>query len=270
VTGTLTLQLTFSAALLAAQTNQADPAASLTDAQKEQFLKTATIVTFREIGQGVTKPLRVTLSDGKVKHDASFEHINVTMVPYIPDDGKSSTPMHDSYKYNVAAYKIDRLIGLNLALPAALRPVNNKAGALMWWADNVQMDEAERVKKDIQAPNPQAYAQQVADAQVFDELIFNIDRNLANFLISKDWNIILIDHSRCFTPYPGIRNPAKLTRISRKLYTTLQNLQEADVAKAGGTNLTPAEVKALMARRDLIVAYFKKMAAEKGEAEVFF
>ena len=50
-------------------------------------------------------------------------------------------------------------------------------------------EEVERVTKDLKAPDPENFAGQVAVARVFDELIINIDRNLANTLITKSWNV---------------------------------------------------------------------------------
>jgi len=57
-------------------------------------------------------------------------------------------------------------------------------------------------------------------------LVINIDRNLANLLITKSWKIVLIDHTRCFTPYLGIRNKENLTRCSRMRQMVVERITE--------------------------------------------
>ena len=34
--------------------------------------------------------------------------------------------------------------------------------------------------------------------RMFDQLIYNVDRNLGNLVIDKNWTIWMIDHSRAF------------------------------------------------------------------------
>jgi hypothetical protein len=105
---------------------------------------------------------------------------------------------------------------------------------------------------------------------VFDELIMNIDRNLGNLLITNSWQVVLIDHTRAFTPYREIRNPDNLTRCSRALLARMSALTDVTVSKSVGTSLTRAEVTALLARRDRIIAFFKDAVKAKGEANVLF
>lgn len=261
---TAAVALSLSAAIEFAQ----DPA-QLSDAEKEKFLMSARMLKVEEIGQGVTKPRRATLSDGKYTHDAQIQIVNKRLPDFF-GSGTVPYPNHDSYKYNVAAYKLDRLMGLNMVPVAAPRVVNGVPGALMWWVDHVAMQEIDRVKKDLKAPDPEAFDRQLALGRMWDELIINIDRNLANLLITKDWNLALIDSTRAFTAYPMIRNPDKLTRCSRSMIEAMKKLTQENVAAAVGPDLTAAEIKALLARRDLIVAYFQKLATEKGEGQVYF
>jgi hypothetical protein len=240
----------------------------LSDAGQEKFLKTAKLVSSAEIGHGVTKPVKADLSDGKLKHSASVQRVTKELSNFFGSDG-TQVPMMDHWRFNIAAYRIDRLLKLNMVPVTVSRPYQAKPAAFSWWVDNVQMEEAERRKKEITPPDPEAFNRQVEIARVFDELVINIDRNHANLLITKDWQVKLIDHSRTFTAYPKIRNVDNLTRISKSLLASLKALKQADVEAAVTTNLKPAEVKALMARRDLIVQFFEKKAREKGEAETF-
>ena len=240
-----------------------------TDEQKEHFLRAAKIVSSAEIGHGVTKPTRAELELDGVRHSAHIQVIDKELPDFFGEEGPP-VPMRDSWRFNVAAYKVDRLLELNMVAVAVPRTHQGKPAAFSWWVDDVQFEEVERVRRELAAPDPEDFERQRAVTRVFDELIINIDRNLSNLLITKSWKLALIDHSRSFTPYYGIRNKANLTRCSRRLLAKMKTLTSADVTRAVGPHLTPSEVRALMARRDRIVAFFAKEVQEKGEENVLF
>jgi hypothetical protein len=240
-----------------------------TDREKEAFLESATIDSVQGIDHGVTKPLRVELSLGGIKHSASLQVINKDLPDFFGESGPP-IPMKDSWRFNVAAYRVDRLLDLRMTTVAVARPYQGKPAALSWWVDDVMFEEVERVKQNITAPDLEDFNRQMCSLRVFDELIINIDRNLSNILITKEWKIALIDHSRCFTPYRGIRNKANLTRCSRKLMSGMKGLTLTAIKRAVGPHLTAAEMTALLARRDRIVEYFAAAVAAGGEENVLF
>lgn len=248
---------------------QAHAGASLSDAQQEAFLSSAKVVSTKSIDQGVTKPLRATLTDGALQHDAQIQRVDKELPDFFASDG-TRVPMRDSWRFNVAAYKIARLLGLNMIPVSAARPYNGEPAAFTWWADDAKMTEVERRKQELEPPDKEEFSRQMEVGKVFDELIINIDRNLGNLLIANDWSVILIDHTRSFTPYRGIRNPDNLTRCSRRLMEAMQRLTEPAITKAVGKHLTALEIRALLSRRDKIIKYFEERAREKGEGEVFF
>jgi hypothetical protein len=239
------------------------------DSEKENFLKLAKIVAVEQIGHGVTKPLKVKLALNGAQHAGQIQTVDKDLPDFYPKSGPP-VAMRDSWRFNVAAYKIDRLLNLNMAPVTVQRAYNGKPAALTWWVDDVLFEEAERIKKNLMPPDPENFARQRALGSVFDELIINIDRNLANLLITKSWNVVLIDHSRAFTAYPGIRNEEKLTRCSLGLMASLKALSADKVKASVGALLTDAELRAMMARRDLIVAWFEREAKTKGADSVFF
>jgi hypothetical protein len=260
--------LTANLALAAPPQAAANPAAALTDTQKEKFLLEGKIVEAKTIDHGVTLPVRATLTDGTLKHDAQIQRVNKELTPFIRDG--QGYPNHDSYKYNVAAYRLSRLIDLNTVPVTVPRKYLEKPGAFTWWADNVMMEEVARRKQDLKAPDPEAWDRELENSKVWDELVINIDRNLGNLLITKDWQLVLIDHTRCFTAYPNIRNTDNLNRVSRKMLAKMKELNKQNVTAAVGDMLTAAEIDALLQRRDKIVVFFEKRAAEKGEDAVYF
>jgi hypothetical protein len=242
---------------------------SYSDDEKEKLLRRATIFAVEEISHGVTKPLRAELVLGETRHSAQIQSVNKELPDFFGEDGKP-VPMKDCWRFNVAAYKIDRLLGLKMGTVVIARPFKGKPAAFSWWVDDVLFEEVERIKRDLTSPDPEDFDRQRALSRVFDELVMNIDRNLANLLITKSWKIALIDHTRCFTPYHGIRNKENLTRCSRDLLAKMKSLTAAAVTRAAGNHLTGVEVRALMVRRDRIVEFFEKKAREKGEENVLF
>jgi hypothetical protein len=106
--------------------------------------------------------------------------------------------------------------------------------------------------------------------RVFDQLVYDADPNLTNVLIGSDWTIWRVDFSRAFRTYKDLRNPGDLVRCERQLFDKLKALDANEVAEKTKRYLTKDEVKAVMARRDKIVAQFQKLSSEKGEKEVFY
>jgi hypothetical protein len=113
--------------------------------------------------------------------------------------------------------------------------------------------------------NEQLYA-----ARIFHELIADTDFNMTNILIAKDWRIWMIDFSRAFRMTKTINNPKQLTRADRTLLTSMRELTLDRVQQGLGRWLTKNEIEGLMARRDLIVQFFDKEVAAKGEGAVLY
>lgn len=90
---------------------------TLTKEEMKQFLLNAKVVDSKHTGKGVTSPWRLTLSDGTVTHDAGFQAIDEHKTKMEFADGTVEMNFVDSYKYNVAAYVLAELLGLEDLLP---------------------------------------------------------------------------------------------------------------------------------------------------------
>jgi hypothetical protein len=176
----------------------------------------------------------------------------------------------DSYKYNIAAYALAELLGIEDMLPVYVeRKWGGQIGSLSWWLP-VKMDEADRVKHKIAVPNPDAWNNQMYRIRVFDQLIYDDDPNLTNLLIGEDWTIWRIDFTRAFRTQKDLRDPNDLVRCERHLLEKLKALDGDQLVARTKHYLTKDEVKAVMARRDKIVARFQQLVSEKGEAAVLY
>jgi hypothetical protein len=247
---------------------QARPAVAadtqLTRAQKEEFLLKAKVVKAQGAAKGITDTQRATLTDGTLTHDASIQTIDDFQQKA---DLPSGTEFNfkDSWKFNLAAYKLDRLLGLNMIPATVERRYNGRSGSFTWWVDDVIMDEGERAKKKAEAPDTTKWNDQMYIVRVFDQLIFNTDRNLGNLLIDKNWQAWMIDHSRTFRILPNLREPKNLERCDRDLLERLKQLNTETLTKELGKYLTGSEIKGLLARRDKIVKAF----ADKGPSALY-
>ncbi len=231
---------------------QLAPAASLSDAQIEQFLLKANVVKTKSVSKGITGTIKATLSDGTFTHDAQIQTIDERKAQFVSDKGTEFN-FRDSWSFNVAGYKIDRLIGMNMVPVSVSRRWRSQDAAYTWWIDDVLMEEGDRLKKKIQPPSSAAWNQQMQLVRMFDQLIANIDRNMGNLVITKDWRVWAIDHTRAFRTYATLATPANVTRADRVVVERLKALDRETLKAATDKYLSSFEIDALLKRRDAIV-----------------
>ncbi len=243
---------------------------TLTNEQIKQFLLTAKVVKSKQSGKGITSPWRLTLSDGTVTHDGSFQAVDEHKTSSQFSSGRTELNFVDSYKFNIAAYVLAELLGIEDMMPVYVeRKWRGNSGSLSWWLP-VQMDEEERHKRKVQAPDADAWNKQMYRVRVFDQLVADTDANLTNVLIGPDWKIYRVDFSRAFRLSKDLNRPDDLVQCDRKLLEKLKALDANEVAAKTKHYLTKDELKAVMARRDKIVDRFQKLVAEKGENQVLY
>jgi hypothetical protein len=242
---------------------------TLTKEQIKQFLVNAKVVKSERTKKGITEPWRLTLTDGTLTHDASFQTIDEHK-PSMQLASGTELNFVDSYKYNIAAYQLAELIGLDDIVPVYVeRKWRGDVGSLSWWLP-VKMDEAERHKQGLTAPDADAWNKQMYKIRVLDQLVYDNDPNLTNVLIGEQWQIWRIDFTRAFRLSKDLRNPGDLVRCDRQLFEKLKKLDGNELTERTKHYLSKDEVKALMVRRDKIVAQFQKLISEKGENEVLY
>jgi hypothetical protein len=248
--------------------------ASLTQAEIRDFLLTAKVIRSRDTSKGVTSPKRLTLTNGPLTHDAAFQAIDERQqVATLAGGGRSpAVEMNfvDAYRYNIAAYELARLLDLDHMMPVHVeRRWNGKMGSLSWWVDAI-MDEGERLKRKIQPPNATDWNQQMYRMRVFAALLRDTDRNTGNVLITPGWKVMMIDFTRAFRLQTELLYSKDLARIDRTLLPRLEALSKDSVKAAVKDQLTGPEIDAVMKRRDVIVAHFRKLIDDLGESAVLY
>ncbi len=256
--------LTFSLSVYASD----EPA--LTKEQIKQFLLTAKVVKSEHTKKGITEPWRLTLTDGTLTHDASFQAIDEHKPTMQLASGTTELNFVDSYKYNIAAYQLAELLGLDDMVPVYVeRKWKGDTGSLSWWLP-VKMDEVERHRQKLTPPDADAWNNQMYRVRVLDQLVYDNDPNLTNVLIGENWKIWRVDFTRAFRLSKDLRDPKDLVSCDRQLFEKLKTLDANELAEKTKPYLSKDEVKAVMARRDKIVAQFQKLISEKGEKEVLY
>lgn len=238
--------------------------------EQEEFLRTGKIVRIRELSQGITNSQRATLSKDGFTHDAHVQTIDEFKTVFQGTRGVELN-FRDSYRYNIAAYLLNKVLRLGMVPPSVERRVDGRTAAVTWWVDDVLMTELERFQKKVEVPDPDTWNSQMYIVRVFDQLIYNVDRNLGNLVITRDWKLRMIDHTRAFRIQKTLKSPDDLIRCDRELLARLRALDQETLRKAIPKHwLSDAEIRALLARGDRIVEHFADLIRDKGEAEVLY
>ncbi|HVO11485.1 MAG TPA: hypothetical protein VMX54_12155 [Vicinamibacteria bacterium] len=222
----------------------------------QEYLRTAPIEREAAVPVGVTHPEHAFFRPGGPVAGAVVKHL--------PPGRRGG--FYESYKSEIAAYELDRLLGLGMVPVTVERRVGPDFASVQMWVEGC------RLLKDVdqaKCPRPQEWAKQVCRQRVFDNLTANIDRNAGNLLIDGEWNLILIDHSRAFA---DDRMPFQkaMSRLDRQTFARLKALDfETLKAHLGRWVLTDGSLHDLLRRRDRIVAAFEAEVRENGEAAVF-
>ncbi len=242
----------------------------------ENFLLHGKVVANHGIPTGVTHPRRVTLELDGVRHDAVFKSIDefrpgVTQF----EGGKPEIDFQDSYKTEIAAYELDKLVGLGMVPATVAREIGHDRGSLQYWVTSQmigeqQLTEQVRLERKIQPPDIEKWNEEMYKARMWDSLIYNVDRNVGNVLVTPDWHVVLIDHSRTFRRFKELEEQKGMTRFSRTLLAAFERLDEKALTEHLGKYLTGYQIKGILTRRDEIVALAHELAEKNGEARVMF
>ena len=226
------------------------------DATLEEFMRTAPIVKIEKLDTGITNPKRVTQSRDGVSNDAVFKYED-THADLQNKDKYIARRYNDSdrYVYDVAAYKVDRMLDWQLVPTAVIAEVEGDEGALSDWVENA-INERDRVAQEIPFTGYCKQYEQYRMRFVFDVLIYNEDRNLTNILWTKnDFMMKFIDHSLAFrSTEKRPKQYAKVPlQVSDLLRGRLQSLNQDELTQQLSPYLHPRQIEAILARRDLIL-----------------
>ena len=222
------------------------------NAEIEEFMRTAKVEKVADIPIGVTRPRRAYVAAGGPAASFAWKALRPSM----------QNGYFESYKSEIAAYEIDKMLGLNMVPVVVERVVNNDTGAAVLWLEGVRSWETV-----LPLPKPPAWNQELARMKMFDDLIGNSDRNKGNLLVDSEWHLFLIDHSRAFVSEP--RLPQELQTVDKRLWEAMLALDEPSLKSAVGRWLDSRQLQAVLRRRDAMKKKIDALVAKQGNA-IFF
>lgn len=218
----------------------------------EEHLRNAGITSIEDIGTGVTRPRRVYLTPS--------EPVESLVWKVLPPGKRGG--YWESYKSEIAAYELDRLLDMHMIPPAVERRIGDDTGAAVMWVPGLKSVKQLGGK----VPSGPEWGKPIRQMLMFDNLIRNIDRNAGNILIGRPGDLILIDHSRAFTTGKKLEN--RVERVDAELWERMQTLTRENLTHALGRWLDEDAITAIIERRDAMAAAIDKQIAKKGRALV--
>ena len=212
----------------------------------------------------------MTLRDGNREARAVWK----TLDEYKPiqrfERGVPDIGFRDSWRSEVAAYELDKLLGLQMVPPTVERRMRGDLGSLQLWLEGT-ITEAERRKERRAAPDAEAFNRQMFAARIFHQLIQDADyKNVSNLLVDGRFTLFIIDSSRAFRTKSALTKTEYLTRCSRALIARLRDLNLEVLEKRVGRWLSETQVETLLQRRDRILERISELVARDGQAAVLY
>jgi hypothetical protein len=240
----------------AAPAQDAAPIAAL-----EDYLRSARVVSVDKSGMGGrTQPWMVLLSDGTSERKAVFKYVDRRRPALLPD----------SFRYEIAAYELSKLIGLPIVPPVVERTVEGVPGSLQIYLESC-LRFRDLKQRGLAPPDIERFLSALAEIRVFENLVYNECGNLEDTLVHpEDWRICRVDFSEAFAPETDLIPGCRITRCSRTLYDAIRALDRPRIRAALAPLLDEVELDALAARKDRVVAAVEELIRDAGEEAVLF
>jgi len=257
-------------------------ALNVTVGDLESWLAEGIVVAAKPISGTAARPVKVTLETGQVRLLAVFRHVNEFRQQMQTRQGLRLN-YRDSALFEVAAYRLDRLLHVGRVPPTVRRKLSaadfagsdvasvfpSLDGTLQAWVPGA-ITEGMREEQGLRPPVGREWAFEFQVMQCFDNLIFNDDRNRGNLLVDDSWHIWLIDATRAFRPMHWLPFPDRLRLCERRIWDRLVQVEDDVVRAELSEYLTTSELDGLLERRKLVVEEIRKRIRQWGDKAVLF
>jgi len=215
-------------------------------------------VGYRSAGISADDLLEI-LSTGEVTTTKVSDH-GRTLVQLTAGDGQIAAVFDEQTRQKgflpeLAAYRLDRMLGLDMVPVTVRREIDGKWGTLQF-VPAASKSEQERVATFAGSSAWCPLARQWNTMYVFDALTYNIGRNPAFMIYSPDnWQLILTKHDQAFKN--SKKRPPYLRKttleFSSDWVNALRELTDEALQDELGDVLGKRELAALGKRRDLLI-----------------
>ena len=217
------------------------------NAEFEEFLRTTPFTKVVDVPIGVTRPKKGFFPPGGLVEAAAWK---------VLPPGRSNG-YWESYKSEIAAYELDKLLAMDMVPPSVEKEVRGDRGAAILWVKPV------RPWKEVEPlPKPSKWNREAVRMKMFDNLICNPDRNAGNLIVDNDWNLYLIDHSRAFITDKKL--PFTMIRIDKELWERMLALDEPTLSASLGKWIDRGAVQAILKRRDAMKVVIENIVKKQG------
>lgn len=238
----------------------------------EEFLRTAEVVSLEEFeNKGITRPRKATLSDGEHTYHAVFKDVDIIHSKVKLTTGKTLLKLYDSYKHEIAAFELDKLLGMGLVPPCVERKIRGTTGSLCLWVEGAMTEWQRSRELQVQPPDVIAYNNQMHDIKLLLQLDWDTDyNNTSNILVDGNWKLYKVDNSRAFRADPKLRRGETLSRFRRSNVEALKGLCRDQLDAAMKQWLSAKAIDCLWERRESIIERIDELIATRGEAAVLY
>jgi hypothetical protein len=238
-----------------------------TEDEVVEFLATAPVVDKEKAGRGIGGVVKLTLERDGVSVHAAFRTVEVERSSMRSSGSVLDRHLfRDHYAFEVAAYRLSRLLGLDRVPPTAARRVEGREGSLQLWIED-GITEADMIESGAGKMDAARHAQRQT-MLVFDNLIYNFDRHQNNVLYDRSGRLWYIDHTRSFKRLPELPDRERIAVCERGFLERLRLLDEETIRRELKPYLDLLELEALLGRRKMLLEHFDALIAERGEERV--
>ena len=215
--------------------------AELSDRELQELLAASPVIAARDLGRGSTRPRLMVLEKEGEKCRGIFKTVQ-------NDAGT------DRYQHEVAAYRLDRAIGLGMVPVTVLRTLEGRAGSLQAWVEGA-LDQETAEGYNLDFFDTKGKAAQLALGKIFDALIGNASRKPADILslVGRE-KVLFIDHSKAFSTSSDLpAHVGQTLSIPAPLTEALEGLDRKALDTQLGELISDVQIEALLERRDKIL-----------------
>ena len=226
----------------------------------EEFLREAVIIEGDQPLNpriAVTNPFRLYLEKDGVSKYGWWKNVEGRPQGY-----------KDYWRCEVAAYELDKLLDLNMVPPVVEKRFQEVRGALSLEMSGTVFRELEEQGENTPPYRFRpAWYRKIYLRRAWDNLIGNPDRNLGDMIVTEDWRMYLIDHSRAFPtsdrlvlrPDRKYSDGEPVKALPKEFVRKLELIDFDTVKQVVEDYLTKKEIEALLKRRDRILKEVERL-----------